>query len=330
MESEQEDMTHVDDSRRVSKDVSVMSFLAISYSISSFYFFVAQMAEAGKTGGKRRKRDPKSASDVNLEKCDGCAGPTLREIFAEIDQKHTKWLQMFEINCQSYSWGSCDCEFFETARSHLGTSAFCMTHGAEQIPSSISHFLGYFVPRKMCTPSTGQMKQCAAALRALVKHCVAQGYMEKQSGKELLKEIQVSNKFKAEDISNALQQLADSGYWESLEVRAGEEEGEGEDEDEEGEGEDYDSSEFESIIDGEFRLTISKVMHDGWEMEGEAQWAGDFGGDSNAFLRLPPNIAKLGMEGASISCMNLGLRRGIWRPFGAYDSKYVCANVYPP
>jgi hypothetical protein len=44
MESEQGDLTHVDDSRQVSgKDVSLMSFLAISYSISYFYFFVAAM-----------------------------------------------------------------------------------------------------------------------------------------------------------------------------------------------------------------------------------------------------------------------------------------------
>lgn len=81
---------------------------------------------------------------------------------------------------------------------------------------------------------------------------------------------------------------------------------------EEGEGEDYDTrlsmimtvDYFERTIDGEFRLKISKVMHDGWEM-------GDFCGDSNTFLRLLPEIANLGMEGVSISCMCLGLHKGV-------------------
>ena len=62
------------------------------------------------------------------------------------------------------------------------------------------------------------MKRCAATLRALVKFCTSQGYLEKDDAKvkHTLKSISVSGKFDAEGVRNSLQQLKNTGYWKRL------------------------------------------------------------------------------------------------------------------
>ena len=47
-------------------------------------------------------------------------------------------------------------------------------------------------------------------------------------------------------------------------------------------------------------------------------------------LRLPSDVAKLGKEGAQLSCMQLALRDGVWRPVDFATPGMVLANVYPP
>ena len=41
-------------------------------------------------------------------------------------------------------------------------------------------------------------------------------------------------------------------------------------------------------------------------------------------------VAELGREGASLSCMHLRLKNGVWRPCAAYGGDLVVANAYPP
>ncbi len=84
-------------------------------------------------------------------------------------------------------------------------------------------------------------------------------------------------------------------------------------------------------------LTIAEVREEGWVMEDS--WAGLFGGcpprggragADRPLLRLPPEVARLGMPGGSLSCMRLGLRRGVWRPFNPHCDATCVANAYPP
>lgn len=256
--------------------------------------------------------------------CSKCDGPTLEQILGEVvaeQPKHRVWLSLFESNCQSYGWmEGCGCKFWEALDRGLGTSAYCRSHGAESLSGNIFHFLGYFIPRKCCTPSATEMKKAASALRALVKHCVSRGYCEAQPA--LLKKISASGSFQAENIVTSIQQLADDCFWDSLEdaPQAGEPQPE----------------EFEQAFGDEMPVEIKEVRSDGWVME---PWLvsgrDDFDDIEEVFLRLPPKVARLGRVGAQISCMWLGERNGIWRPFcpdhiPAGFPATVIGNVYPP
>ena len=131
--------------------------------------------------------EPAPANDVDPTRCRDCVGPSLRYIFGELiasNRKYDQWLQYFESNCQSYGWDTCcaSCEYSE----NYGCG-FCDRLGAETLASNIRHFLGYYVPKNMGTPSPSAMKQAAATLRALVNHCVVKGYVVKDP--ELLKQI---------------------------------------------------------------------------------------------------------------------------------------------
>ena len=271
---------------------------------------------------KRPREDEPGATQI--VRCKKCTGPTLSTIFKELDAKHEEWLDSFEHNCQSYGWDGCGCcKYFETKFSdELGSSAYCQTHGAESLGPNISHFFGYFVPRKMCTPSMSQMKKATAALRALVKHCVKKKYCDAMP--EVLKEISVSANFDANKIRESLESLARCNYWDTLEEAATS-----------SDHDDNDSgcSDYERILgtDCGMPLEISKMRQDGWELMdmdfGDASPDEDY--DSTAFVRLPPEVAALGRVGAPFSCMSLGLRNGVWRPIvNEFDS--VVANVYPP
>ena len=136
---------------------------------------------------KKRKRDDEP-TEREAEPAAEAAKPTMGAIFKEVvakNRKHASALDLFEQNCQSYGWEG-DEEYFETGVWYpLGGSAYCSTHGAEEIGGNISHFLGYYLPRKCCTPSQSEMKRICAALRALVKHCAAKGYLDAAETKPL-------------------------------------------------------------------------------------------------------------------------------------------------
>ena len=109
--------------------------------------------------------------------------------------------------------------------------------------------------------------------------------------------------------------LADRRYWDGLEVR------------EHVASEDSMSDEYDTTIGGDLPLSISKVRSNGWELVDDNYGSG---GGAGFFVPLPPEVAKLGLPGASFSCMHLGSRNGVWRPIGAYEPDIVVTNVYPP
>ena len=50
--------------------------------------------------------------EVREKWCPACEGQTLDHIFREYiaeHHAHTHWIEMFEANCQGYSWSDCKC-----------------------------------------------------------------------------------------------------------------------------------------------------------------------------------------------------------------------------
>jgi len=277
-------------------------------------------------------------------------GPTLQEIF-KLFHEHDKnkgrnleWLQWLERNCQSYGWGGSERPYESGEEVSIGRpnrekfgSGYLKLHGAEELCRNIEHFLSYFVPRKM-DADFRDMKRCAATLRALIKFCTSQGYLEKDVQVHLaLESISVCGKFDAEGVRDSLQQLKNTGYWKRLRT---EREDDGETDHEAEDEFDYDCHDFESDDDGEYPVEgdefrmgdnyahCSSVRKNGWVFM--KSWSC---GRARVLLYLPPEVAKLGREGMQISCMEFAyLGRGVWEP-KADDEDFdnaVCANVYPP
>ena len=280
-------------------------------------------------------------------------GPTLQEIF-KLFHEHDKnkgrnleWLQWLERNCQSYGWGGSERPYesgeeictIRPNREKFG-SGYLKLHGAKELCPNIDTFLSDFVPRRM-DADFKDMKRCAATLRALVKFCTSQGYLEKDDSQVhlALESISVSGKFDAEGVRNSLQQLKNTGYWKRLREQReddGETDHEAEDE------YDYDCADYGYGSDdddeypvegdefrmGDFHTECSSVRKNGWVFMRSI-----FNGQARVLLYLPPEVAKLGREGMQISCMDfVYLGRGVWEP-KADDEDFhnaVCANVYPP
>lgn len=252
---------------------------------------------------------------LDAQQCASGAKPTLRQVFADIFDsgkdvnRNEEWLDYFECHlqreysCRSES-GADDCEYGE------GSLSFCDTHSVAHGLDGIGMFLGYFVPRKMCTPDMRDMKRCCATLRTLVSHCKKKGYIDSKKQRELNAKIKVSESFDANGISSALQRLTDERWWDTLTGGNGGVNGGGEDE-----------GDFKLLENSEMRggLSVSVVSSEGWEFE------------ERTLLRLPPDVAKMGKVGMNISCMDLIEKNGVVRPYGAYEGfRMVCANVYPP
>ena len=102
---------------------------------------------------------------------------------------------------------------------------------------------------------------------------------------------------------------------------------------------------YATTVSDELPLEIAKVRKDGWVFRKPYAPGYDFDDEQmywdslklrsrplpELFVRLPEDVAKLGKVSASISCMTLGLRRGVWRPLPFDDHcDAVAANVYPP
>ena len=62
----------------------------------------------------------------------------------------------FEQNCENYGWDD----------PLAAEGSYCATHGVAELAGNIGHFLGYYVPRKMSTPSQSEMRRMCSALRS--------------------------------------------------------------------------------------------------------------------------------------------------------------------
>lgn len=129
-------------------------------------------------------------------------------------------------------------------------------------------------------------------------------------------------------IRTAIQQLADRHYWDAFETE------------EPAEPERPLSSTsrdwlgpsvpLRETIGDKMQLQIREVRADGWLMEDTWLKEDSAAPSKDPFMRLPPDIAKLGRKGTQFSLMHLELRKGIWRPVGAYGEDMVVGTVYGP
>lgn len=75
-------------------------------------------------------------------------------------------------------------------------------------------------------------------------------------------------------------------------------------------------------------LIVDQVMPNGWVIKIDDVDVNLSFEEDQVFLQLPPDIAKLGMQGMSLSCLQLALRHGVWRPI-EQDGSYI-SSAYPP
>ena len=128
--------------------------------------------------------------------------------------------------------------------------------------------------------------------------------------------VKVSTSFDGEGVVDALNSMAEQGWWDDLEERA-----EGSEEEE--------YNEVVNWYDGNMPMHVREVKPDGWVFDRHPDDA-DGEVTPGIFLRLPPEVAAMGVAYMELSCMSLALRRGVWRPVSTYGDDDVVVNVYPP
>jgi hypothetical protein len=292
-----------------------MSFVI---TIPSTVMLPAPKAYTATAGSKRSHEDSQSDSpspEPKWTRCTSMEGTvTLQEILDDVldeNPKHDPALSMFLESCSCH-----ECHTY-------GHGGYTRKHGVESLTGEISGFFNYFCPRKLCTPWRKEMERFASALRAVVIHCIKEGYLHKKDldVKCCLKTIAVARKLQGRKIIEELTTLYDTKWWDSLQQKEKDEE--------------KDASTFgdayESRRSSEMNVMVKEVRTDGWLLDIGSCGYG-FGGkdDAPVFVRLPPEVAKLGMQDMSMSCMSLGYRNGEWQPFNAYGEGGPLANVYPP
>ena len=149
--------------------------------------------------------------------------------------------------------------------------------------------------------------------------------MDEDDSKEILDQLKVSSRLDGEGIVSALNSMAEEGWWDDLEERADNGSGNA------SEGDFHDA--YEEVVRSEMRMCAREVKPDGWVFDKNPMDRPFFDYqpvDPGVFLRLPAEVAAMGVVGMQLSCMSLALRRGVWRPVGMYDDAIVVANVYPP
>jgi hypothetical protein len=286
------------------------------------YITLHTMATAG---SKRPHEDSQADSLPSKPKLSRCANMkgtvTIHEILEDVldkNPKHFAAISMFLDNCSCY-----DCK----SHGHKDED-YTRMHDAENFVGGMCTFFTYVCPRELCTPDQAEMLRYASAMRAIVMHCIKKGYLDKEDPevKDCLEGIAVARKLQGSKIIDEFKALSYAKWWDSLQQK---DQGNAEEE----EGASTWGDRYESSRDLEMPVEVKEVRNDGWLLQPDKYEDRSEGSDNApVFVRLPPEVAKLGMKGMQMSCMSLGYRNGEWQPFNAYGEK-ACgplANVYPP
>jgi hypothetical protein len=167
-----------------------------------------------KTGCKPTKHSKLSKVSQRCEQYG--SGPVLKQVIDEViavQPKHADLLNFFIQNCQSYGWNDCSCEFSEDPG-----SVYIVRHGASSLCDNILHFVTYFMPRKMCTPSKNDYVKAGAALRAVIKKYVDNGHLVKDKNtKHVLRQLSVAASFNGPKILDRMNDLFQQRWWRRFE-----------------------------------------------------------------------------------------------------------------
>lgn len=224
-----------------------------------------------------------------------------------------EWLRHLEASCvqQGCYAAQCDMSF-----------SFSHTHGAKSLVNAIMMFLAYYVPRHLKITSDDEWREILAAIRTFHLFCVQRGYVNEDS--VLMSSLYKLRCFKICEIPKRLTHLCQQKYWDSLEFTESRNESDGSSSTQNKIA--LDEEEYERYFGDEIAVNVVDVVSNGWVICSDTAPSGSC--DRSVFLRLPPDTAKLGMKGMTLSCLLLGLRNGVWRPI-KLDGSCV-TNACPP
>jgi hypothetical protein len=258
-----------------------------------------------------------SRSKPKLSRCVSMKGTvTVQEILDDVLEMNPKYEAAIAVFRSSLSCVAQECG----SKNHNYTT----THGVEYLENQIASFFTYFCPRQMCTPKQAEIVRYASAMRAVVMHCIKEGHFDKKDPdvKHSLKAIAVARKCQGRKIISELSLLYVTKWWDSLQYK------------DKGIAHEYIrpsilAGDFDSKRSPEFPVKLEEVRDDGWLLNTNGFDPHNI--DAPVFVRLPPEVAKLGMQGMEFSCMSLGYRNGAWQPFETYGCNSIAplANVYP-
>jgi hypothetical protein len=241
---------------------------------------------------------------------------TVQEILDDVVDMNPKYEAAIAVFRSSLSCVAQECR--------LEDHNYTKTHGVEYLESQIASFFTYFCARQLCTPKQAEIVRYASALRAVVMHCVKGGHFDKKDPdvKHCLKAIAVARKCQGRKIIDELTLLYVTKWWDNLQHK------------DKGSAEakippSISAGEFDSKRSPEFPVKLEEVREGGWLLN--TNGFDPHNVDAPVFVRLPPEVAKLGMQGMEMSCMSLGYRNGEWQPFETYGCNSIAplANVYP-
>jgi hypothetical protein len=273
------------------------------------------------TAGSKRPQPPLrvyplSRQKAKLSRCAAMKGTvTIKEILDDVLDMNPKYEAAIAIFIQSFTCHECRSENHD----------YTATHGVENLVNQIPFFFTGFCPRHLCTPKQAEIVRYASAMRAVVMHCIKKGYVDKKDPdvKHCLKAIAIARKCQGRKIISELSRLYVTKWWDNLQHK------------DKGNADEkiapsIHAGEFDSSRSPEFPVKLEEVRNDGWLINTNGFDRND--DDAPVFVRLPPEVAKLGMKGMQMSCMSLGYRNGEWQPFMTYTDSSIAplANVYPP
>lgn len=224
-----------------------------------------------------------------------------------------EWLRHLETSCAQQGCYAAQCDM---------SFSFSRTHGAKSLVNAIMMFLAYYVPRHLKITSDDEWREILAAVRTFHLFCVQRGYVNEDS--VLMSSLYRLRCFKICEIPKRLTRLCQQKYWDSLEFTESRNESDGSSSTQNKIAQD--EREYERYFGDEIAVNVVDVVSNGWVISSDTAPNGSC--DQSVFLHLPPDTAKLGMKGMTLSCLLLGLRNGVWRPI-KQDGSCV-TNACPP
>lgn len=274
---------------------------------------------------------PTTTALVKICPTDPC-GPRIETVLQEwrascAIPSHNHWVETLTATRQNHGCVDRQC---------MNISNFDSAHSIQSLHGFIVHFVTELIPHRVHMPSDREWGRLIDAMKAFHAFCVAREFVAADAEIQLM--FQRLKKFKICGVPRNISRLGKDRWWEGLELQqAGvaldtvcnltsandiqmtlEQLGLG------------GSFEQEIVCGDEMSSMVAvEVRRDGWVLaKCEFGMNGDCHRANAVFLPLPPYVAKMGVKDMTISCIELGLRNGIWRPIE--HGGVFSGNALPP